>query len=149
MTKWNWDFLLEYIYILKKHSLDLITLFLAFLSPIVVVTWAMFAFVLVDFVTGIMKARKGKENDYYSISSRKMSHSISKFVFYFAGIFLAHVVNNALELDMPAVKMVLGFIVVIELRSIDENMNSVLGYSIFGRMLDMLKRADIPDSSQK
>lgn len=149
MLNWNWDFFFEYARFLKRYLLDFIALFLAFMSPTVIIVWAMFAFVFADLITGIMKARKIGDYSYASVSSRKMSHSVSKFIFYFFGILLAHVTNEVLELGMPAIKMVLGFIVVIELRSIDENMKVVLGYSIFGRMLDMIKRADIPDSSQK
>lgn len=131
---------------IKKYSLDLLTLFVAFMTPLAVVFLAMFVFVLADFITGVWKAYVMPKK---TVSSRKMSHSVSKFIFYFIGILLAAIANSVLELDMPAAKMVLGFIIVIELRSIDENMKIVLGYSIFGRILDTLKRADIISQSQE
>lgn len=131
---------------IKKYSLDLLTLFVAFMTPLAVVFLAMFVFVLADFITGVWKAYVMPKK---TVSSRKMSHSVSKFIFYFTGILLSAIANSVLELDMPAAKMVLGFIIVIELRSIDENMKIVLGYSIFGRILDTLKRADIISQSQE
>lgn len=127
---------------IKRYAFDLLPIFAAFMSPIVAVSYAIFAFVAVDFITGILKARKLGKGDYDAISSRKMSHSVAKIIFYMSGILLAHLTNITLELEMPAIKMVMGLIIAIELRSVDENMKVVLGYSIFGKILDRVKRPE-------
>lgn len=147
----------------KSYTVDMFALAIAFMSPITGVVVAMLCFVFFDMVTGILKARKiaankaeeagktkekVKEDKREVVQSRKMSHSVAKFIFYFAGILLAHLINHFMELEMPLVKMVLGFIMLIELKSIDENMKVVLGYSIFGKLLDVIKRTDVPPTDE-
>lgn len=142
---------------MTKYFAEMLVILGAFMSPLVGVVGAMLAFVMVDLVTGIMKARhialmeiahkdlSSKERLTHilkRVNSRKMSHSVAKFIFYLSGIVLAHIANYQLALNMPLVKMVLGFIIVIELKSIDENMRIVLGYSIFTKFLDIIKRSE-------
>lgn len=140
---------------MNKYFLELSLIAGAFLAPLSGVVGAMFAFVIVDLITGLMKVRAKARRDadrmalgrrarcsyiFARINSRSMSNSVAKFIFYLSGIVLAHITNYQLGLEMPLVKMILGLIIAIELKSIDENMRIVLGYSVFGKLIDIIQR---------
>ena len=99
----------------------------AFLFTIIIVT--------VDTITGIMKA--GKE-DVKNIQSRKMFALVPKLIFYLLLVVVAHSVA-LLEPQIPFVKLALIGIGWIEIKSIDENFNSLFGYSFLDKVLEGIK----------
>lgn len=124
-----------------KHQILLfskyfIVALIGFFSPI------LYAFILTtilvgaDTITGVMKAGK---NSIKNISSKKMFAVCPKLSFYFVLIISAHSVQIYVEPQIPFTKLALIGISWIELKSIDENFNSIFGFSFMDKILEGMK----------
>lgn len=112
----------------------LVTYLISFFTPL---TWWLVAvglFVGVDFITGILKSKKQGEE----IKSKKMFTTVTKFIAYGLGIIVAHSLSLLFFPDFPAVKLIAGFVAFIEVKSLDENIKGITGFSLFGDILKML-----------
>lgn len=108
----------------------------AFFLPI---TWALtsiVAVVIIDTITGVMVA--GKE-DIKNIKSKKLSSVISKLIFYFSGIILGRIAELYIDDSVPFIKLVLVAVMIIEIKSVDENFKSLFGFSFIDKMLEGMK----------
>lgn len=108
---------------------------IAFFAPTAVFLLIVGFFIVCDMITGIIAANARKER----IHSRKLSRTVSKFIAYSVGILVAHVVNKMFFPEFPAMQLMSGFIAFIEIKSIDENIKDITGYSLFKGILDKLK----------
>lgn len=111
---------------------------LALLIPLQEVVSAMFFLLTIDFITGIWASvhRLG----WNSISARKMSRSVRKIIGYNILILTTYVVNIYLlptipigmmgvgaDVEQPLVRLVVGILAAIELRSVYENICVITG----------------------
>lgn len=119
----------------EKYLIAAIVWLFAFFSPIGAFVLATGLFVLCDLVTGIIAAKKRGE----SLESKKLFRSVAKFLVYGVAIIVAHTINFLYIPSFPAVQLVAGFIAFVEVKSIDENIAVVTGYSILGVIVDKLK----------
>lgn len=124
-----------------NYIADLFMLVVAFLSPIEAVLWMVVTMVGIDTITGVMKA--GKES-VKNIKSKKMATALSKLIFYCSGIIIAQIFGTYIDPEIPFVKLVASAIILIEVKSIDENMKEALGWSFFDKLLDAVKRKTEP-----
>jgi len=108
---------------------------IAFFSPVQSFVFATGLFVICDMVTGIIAAKKRGER----MESKKLFRSIAKFLVYGVAIIVAHTINFLYLPNFPAVQLIAGFIAFIEVKSIDENISEVTGYSILGVIVSKLK----------
>jgi phage-related holin len=131
----------EFFKNIGNYFVDIIMVAVAFLSPITWMFWWVIGFIILDTITGIMKAGK---DDVKNVTSKKGSVLISKLIFYFAGIIIAHAASLAFDPEMPLAKMVLGAIIIVEIKSLDENMKNALGWSFFDIVLNAVKRKTEP-----
>jgi hypothetical protein len=92
-------------------------------------------FVFCDAVTGILASRAKEE----PFTSRKLRRTIAKFLAYGIGILVSHVVQVNLLPTMDCVKIIAGLIAFTELKSIDENIKVLTGFSMFKFILEKLK----------
>ena len=121
-----------------------ITLFFKFFSIALIGFFApiLYAFILTsilvgaDTITGVMKAGKDSVKN---ISSKKMFAVCPKLSFYFLLIISAHSVQIYVEPQIPFTKLVLVGISWIEIKSIDENFDSLFGFSFIDKILDGIK----------
>jgi phage-related holin len=123
----------------------LFTYLVSFFTPIAWWLLAIGFFVVADFITGILKAKKNGGK----IESNKMFRTIPKFVGYGLGIIVAHVITILFFPEFPTIKLMAGFIAFIEVKSIDENITVLTGYSLFGdiiRMLNPKRNQDKPNN---
>lgn len=123
----------------------LITYLISFFTPIAWWLLAIGFFVIADFITGILKAKKSGGK----IESKKMFRTIPKFVGYGLGIIVAHVITILFFPEFPTIKLMAGFIAFIEVKSIDENIKALTGHSLFGdiiRMLNPKRNQDKPNN---
>ena len=82
--------------------------------------------IALDIITGVWASKKrGEEFD-----SKKLSRSISKAIMYPFAIILAHLCERFLT-EIPFVKGVTFLLIVVEGKSLDENMKDILGFSFF------------------
>lgn len=104
---------------------------LIYFSPTFGMVMCIGFFVSVDFVTGILAARKLGE----PITSSKMRLTIGKFAAYGIGVLTAHVMERHFIPDFPAMKVVAGLISYIEVKSLNENIEKITGHNIFKSVL--------------
>lgn len=127
---------------MKERIFDLIAtagLYLAvYFAPTATAILTIGFFVVCDTITGIMAARARKEE----ITSKKLRRTAAKFLSYGIGILVAHVVQKNYLPTLDGVKLISGLIAFIELKSIDENMKTITGFSLFKFILEKLKPKD-------
>jgi hypothetical protein len=101
---------------------------LGVLAPAKALIISVFFLIVADLVTGIWAALKRKEE----ISSAVMRRTISKFVIYQVAVISAVLVETyMLENFVPVSKIIASVIGLVELKSILENCNYILGQDLF------------------
>ena len=127
--------LLYYVIKMKNYILNNISLFLTFLvvyfSPAYPIMIGIGFLVTMDFITGILAAKKRGE----IITSKKMRPTIMKGFGYMASILIAFIMQNIFLTDMEVMKIVSGLVAMIELKSLDENLLDITGKSVFKQFL--------------
>jgi phage-related holin len=129
---------METILNLLSKFYDNITLYtlslLAILAPIKATLLVVGFLIIVDLITGILKAKKEKKD----ISSARLRDSISKMLIYHTAVISGYVVQTWMLPEIAIVKIVSGLIGAVELKSIYENLNVLHGSDIFKVLLDKL-----------
>ena len=117
---------------IQNHLMELMAAILAVLAPEIGIMIAIGCLITFDMITGIAAAYKIKT----PVTSRKMSRTISKSIFYtiaiLAGVAIQYIISDAL----PVTKLVAGVISLVEGKSIFENLYKITGVNY----LDSLKR---------
>lgn len=119
-----------------QHLSSIIIAILTVLSPmfgIMIVTGLLIAF---DFISGIAAAHKRGEK----ITSRKMSNTISKIIFYNLALFTSMGVQYLVSDLIPISKLIIGVIAMVEAKSIYENIGFVLGIDFWSAIKSYLNR---------
>ena len=106
-------------------------------APLKAIILIIVAAVFVDFMLAIYNAwKKG-----IPITSRKMYQTVPKLLIYVSVIVIIYYANVfVFEVPMDLHKIVGGFILLTEFKSIDENINLILGFSLFSQLTDFLSR---------
>lgn len=107
------------------------------IAPVSAIIYTLTFIIFLDFVFGICKSIKFKD----TITSRKMSQSISKIFLYnllIIGLFVMdkYVLNSGIGLE----KVGASLIILVEIRSIDEHFTKIFGYSLWERISEQFKR---------
>ena len=106
-------------------------------APLKAIILIIVSAVFVDFMLAIYNAwKKG-----IPITSRKMYQTVPKLLIYVSVIVIIYYANVfVFEVPMDLHKIVGGFILLTEFKSIDENINLILGFSLFSQLTDFLSR---------
>ncbi len=120
------EFLID---VLELNNLKLVlvkigAVLLAFLSPLQPILYSVLFLILVDAITGIIAARHQKE----TITSSKLSRTISKIMVYLVTIIVVDITNKYLLFGPDAIPLeglVTGYIALTELKSIIENLDKM------------------------
>jgi hypothetical protein len=107
------------------------------LAPVSAILYSLTFIIFLDFVFGICKSIKLKD----TITSRKMSQSISKVLLYnllIIGLFVMDrfVMDTGIGLE----KVGASLIIIVEMRSIDEHFTKLFGYSLWEKISEQFKR---------
>ena len=107
------------------------------IAPLKAIVLIIVAAVFIDFSLAVYHAlKKG-----IPITSRKMYQTIPKLLIYISVILIVYYSNIYIfEVPMDLHKIVGGFILLTEFKSIDENINLILGFSLFSQLTDFLSR---------
>ena len=106
-------------------------------APLKAIILIIVSAVFIDFMLAIYNAWKKK----IPITSRKMYQTIPKLLIYISVIIIIYYANVfVFEVPMDLHKIVGGFILLTEFKSIDENINLILGFSLFSQLTDFLSR---------
>ncbi len=102
-------------------------------APIQAVMAATGALIFIDLATGVMAAKKRKEE----ITSKGFSRTLAKIILYELALATSFVVHKYMTGDyLPADKLVAGLIGLVELKSILENVNTLNGTPIFEAVIN-------------
>ncbi|WP_421944348.1 phage holin family protein [Pedobacter sp.] len=119
--------LIPYIY---KFGLFVYLYFAATHSALLVIT----LFVIVDFITGVWKAKKNK----LPVTSKSMRVTIGKAVAYMLAIMVAHLFELTFVSVLPFMQMVSFFIASAEIKSIYENLGEITGLDFWNYIKEKL-----------
>lgn len=143
------QFIMQYSALLttiKSSLIHILMIIVAFLAPIKALILTVGACIVLDTITGLIKARKNKDK----ITSRKLSHVITKMVLYQSAIILFFCIEKHILADFIVLftginlfltKIVACVLVGIELMSCNENYLAISGVSIWGKFKELLRRA--------
>lgn len=109
---------------------------LTYLTPLHGVFWLMIILLLSDFITGIGASAK----QHIPRSSKRLRRSASKMLCYFGIIYLFWEFEQQLGVDWIATyKFVAGFIFLIEVISILENMFVITEHPVFAKLIKLIR----------
>ena len=115
----------------KKWLVAAVMSSLTLIAPAANLMFVIGLLVVSDFVTGVLAARKREE----TINSKKMRNSVTKGIGYMVAILVAYMMQKVFIKDFEVMKIVAALIAFIELKSIDENLESLTGKSLFNQFL--------------
>ena len=110
------SFFVENVYIMYAYLI-------VFFAPINSILISVGVLVSIDFIFGIMSARKRGE----AITSKRMRDTVIKALVYQSAIVVGHMVELHLMDILPLVKVISGFIAMVELKSLSESYFTLTG----------------------
>lgn len=110
-----------------KHLVDILIAVVSILAPMSGIIISVFCLIAFDFISGIAAAHHRGEK----ITSRKMSNTISKVIFYNLSLFTSVAVQYLVSDVLPITKLIAGVIAMVEAKSIYENIGGILGINFW------------------
>jgi hypothetical protein len=107
----------------------------AFFAPITPFLITILILLGIDLVFGLVSAIKRNE----PITSRKLGHTLSKFIMYTGSLIIAMIFGQYVP-DVNLVKIIGMFISFNELKSCDEHLKVVMGFSVHDMIIKLIKR---------
>jgi len=114
----------------------LIVAVITVMTPIAPVIFTVVGLVIADFVTGVYASVKVNER----ITSRRMSETVSKLILMSIGIISAYFAETYIIPEVPLVKVLAGFVALVELQSIFENAFKATGKDVFKNLKEIISR---------
>lgn len=120
----------------------------AILAPVKPMALMAVATIILDMCFGVW--RSVKKNGWCSISSRRLSNTISKsllysgaivFIFLLEKFILADLLDYFISVDLLLTKAFTAFCVFTEMKSINENYFSVTGINVWEKFMQFVKRS--------
>ncbi len=123
---------------MKKYFFDILLSCVAIILPLKMMMITTGFLIMIDFITGLWSSVKNGED----FSSKKMANTISKSVLYQLAIISGFLIETYVITHLPfsMVELIAGFICLIELRSISENIFKITNVNFFSSILEFLKR---------
>ena len=130
---------------LKASLIGIASIIGAFLLPIAPLIYIVTAFIGMDTIMGILRARKTKEK----VTSRRMSKIASKSFLYLGSLVLIFVVETYIahdfikaftSIELFLTKLMAATLVFIEAKSVNENYEIISGVSIWDKFKELLSR---------
>lgn len=121
--------------VLNKWGIELATVIGAFFMPITGALLLVTSMILLDFITGLMKVKKKGEKR----TSAGYKRTLFKWAAYMLVIMIAHGIDVTMNVPIDASALVMTGLCYVELKSIDENWEVIYGYSIFKKLIDIIK----------
>lgn len=125
--------------------LAFISLFFAGLAPALL---AIGFLIMIDTGTGIWAAYK--EGGKKAITSRKAGRIVLKLILYPLAVIVSKVAEQYLLPEIPFVRVTVGILATIEVKSVFENMSSLLGFDLWDRIRERIwKEREEKDNKEK
>lgn len=110
---------------ISKFNFYLMASIGAFFVPILWAFASVCIVVVIDTITGV--------------KSRRLGHVISKLIYYMSAILIGRISELYIDDQIPFVKLCLVVVLIIEVKSIDENFRDTFGFSFVDKMLNAFK----------
>jgi len=96
-------------------------------------------FVFCDLITGVLASTRNEQGsyDWSRFNSKKLRNTVPKFTGYTIAILVAFVVEKHFNLE-PACKVIAGFVMYIELKSLNENIETITGTNLFKTLIEQV-----------
>lgn len=125
---------------IANNIIPLLVSFMAVISPAVPLILTVGFLVVVDFLFAIYRQWK---QDPSKITSRKMGNTISKLTTYTLAILSIFFLEKFILVGvLPITKIAAGLICVVELKSIDESFYMLNKYSLWTKIVAVIKRGE-------
>lgn len=125
---------------IANNIIPLLVSFMAVISPAIPLLLTVGFLVVVDFIFAIYRQWK---QDPSKITSRKMGNTISKLTTYTLAILSIFFLEKYILLGaLPITKIAAGLICVVELKSIDESFFILHKYSLWSKIIAVIKRGE-------
>lgn len=106
----------------------------ALLAPVHPLLIASGVLILIDLITGVIRAFKHKEK----IKSSVLRRTVTKMLVYNVAIITGFILETYLLPEIPATKLISSIIGLVEAKSILENLNEIYGTDLFKALLTKL-----------
>jgi hypothetical protein len=116
-----------------------------FFTDLQPVLWAIGFLIMTD--TGLAIWASWKANGRKSITSRKAGRIITKLILYPLAIIVAKVSEQYLAPEIPWVKVTSGIVTTVEVKSIFEKMNLLLGFDLWDRIKKAIWKDKMEDNA--
>ena len=124
---------------MKQYLLYLSVAIISIFTPVIPMLLTIGALIVVDFLVGLYRAFKMKEQ----ITSRKMGNTISKMFLYQLTIISLFLFETYILVGiLPVTKIGAALISITELKSIDESVEKMTGVGVFKKLVKIIRRGD-------
>lgn len=127
---------------MKFTVFEMAAALLVLLAPLNPVMATIVLLIVIDFITGLYAAYRTKTR----IRSKRMSNTISKFLFYNMVIIAGYFIEVNIVQEIPFTKIVAGFIAMTEFKSIGENFNKIYGINFIRAIKNFFNKEKITDA---
>lgn len=122
---------------LKKYGIEFLVAIVSVFTPVKPMVETIICLILADVVFGIWAAIKRGEK----FNSAALSHSVIKMLVYLSTVRIAYSVQmNLLDNLFPVCSIIAGLIGCVELKSLLENAEDILGQPLFLSIINQLKQ---------
>lgn len=119
---------------MKHWLINIILATLAVFAPIQSLMLATGAVIILDLITGVVRAWKKKER----IKSSIMRRTVTKFFVFQIAIISGYFIETYISPGLPMTKIISSVIGLVEAKSIMENLNDIYGGDIFKMLIKRL-----------
>jgi hypothetical protein len=131
----------QYNFFLKNIVIALF----AFLAPLQTFMLCVGFLIIADMLIALTAALKSN----IKITSRKLSHTLSKVVVYNLVVLSVYAFQLTFFPQLALVELVCFLICITEVKSIDENLKKGWGISFYDKMMNMIKRNDVNENKDE
>ncbi len=103
-----------------------------FISPITPLMFTIGGLIIADTITGIWKSIK--KDGWISITSNKLSTTLTKIILYNLGVITGYCVESFMVPEVPMTRVAAGFIGMIEMKSLWENIGEITGIDVWNKL---------------
>ena len=129
-----------------EYAMAVLAFLATFVSDLGPVLWSIGFLIMTD--TGLALWATWKHNGIKSITSRKAGRIITKLILYPLAIMVAKVAEQYLAPDIPWQKVTTGIVATVEVKSIFEKMNLLLGFDLWQRIKKAIWKDKVEDVTE-
>ena len=128
-----------------EYGMAILAFLAAFFAEIEPILWSIGFLIMTD--TGLAIWAVWKNKGRKAITSRKAGRIITKLILYPLAIIVAKVAEQYLAPDIPWVKVTSGIVATVEVKSIFEKMNLLLGFDLWDRIKKAIWKDKMEDNA--